>query len=282
MDASQTDLHTISNARARLASEPLRHITPLKLLGLYQQHTHCQWFGNALLATMPARESHYDCTTYPHATRIAYPALLANASADDIAACAQRISALARDERLICKTQEDTLIDALATHVQMKEVRALCNFLLPQIAPAASLSRPEWRQSAPHGRRALHATEIAPQVRPLLAAHGVYTDAELRTLFANGDARCHWIEAQGEVRAVALTFATTPTIHEIGSLYVAPQARRQGHARALVLAALAELQARGLTPRYVVDGANVPSIALAQACGLREAFRLRHFEMELL
>ena len=101
-------------------------------------------------------------------------------------------------------------------------------------------------------------------------------------MFADGSARCllSFGDDELEPAAIALIFPNTRTLHEIGSLYVAPDVRRAGHARALVRAALADVAARNLAVRYLVDATNVPSITLAQRCGLREVMRLEHWLAE--
>ena len=109
----------------------------------------------------------------------------------------------------------------------------------------------------------------------------VYSAGELDTMFADGSARCllrfDGDEADRHPLAIALSFPNTPTLHEIGSLYVAPLARRAGHASVLVHAALADVARRDLAARYVVDATNARSIELATRCGLREVMRLEHW-----
>jgi ribosomal protein S18 acetylase RimI-like enzyme len=112
---------------------------------------------------------------------------------------------------------------------------------------------------------------------PLLEAHNAYSRDELDGMFADGTARC-WLRFVGnEAVAALLTFANSKTLHEIGSLYVHPSARRAGHAQALVRAALDDIAARGLKVRYASDATNSASISLAQQCGLHEVLRAEHW-----
>ena len=96
-------------------------------------------------------------------------------------------------------------------------------------------------------------------------------------MFADGSARCLLRLVGDTPVTIALSFPNTQTLHEIGSLYVSPPARRTGHADALVRAALVDNASRSMRVRYVVDATNVPSITLAKRCGLREVMRLEHW-----
>jgi RimJ/RimL family protein N-acetyltransferase len=58
---------------------------------------------------------------------------------------------------------------------------------------------------------------------------------------------------------------------QIGALWTAPEARRQGLARAAILEAHRRHAAPGRRFWYVVDEDNAASIALAEACGYRLA-----------
>jgi ribosomal protein S18 acetylase RimI-like enzyme len=160
---------------------------------------------------------------------------------------------------------------ALVPTAHFKYERALCTFT---VAPDAGTSASRVAASA-HNVRVTPA--ITAEARPLLDAHDVYSAGELETMFADGNGRC-FVSFDGDSAvAVALSFPNSSLLYEIGSLYVAPDARRAGHASALVRAALADVAARGLTVRYVVDATNAPSIALAKRCGLREVMRLEHW-----
>jgi RimJ/RimL family protein N-acetyltransferase len=66
-------------------------------------------------------------------------------------------------------------------------------------------------------------------------------------------------------------------IWEIGGVYTAPEHRRKGYARQVVLAALAQLKARLLRPRYQVREDNLASCRLAESIGLVPFVVVEHF-----
>jgi ribosomal protein S18 acetylase RimI-like enzyme len=251
--------------RARLNIDPLRHITPLKMLGMYGARAECESFGNAHVLWMPGNTAQYDADNYPSAAWVVYPALAPDASAGDIDAAANRTLALANHQTICVKVSDERFIHALRARASVKRARALCTFLLDDATQT---------HSEPH---VSSSAQMTSPVSALSRVHGVYSEGELAAFFSSGESRGHWIEVDGEPVAVALTFPTTQAIHEIGGLHVLPHARRRGHAAALLRHAAHDLRSRGKTVRYVVDENNEPSIALANGCGLKEAFRLQHF-----
>ncbi len=261
-----------------LHQNELRHITPLKVLGLF----------GAQLRSLPLRvadevayllwsrrdASQYDSAKYPTADVVFYPALNVAPSAAILDVCARAILEEARGRTFVVKTIEPALVVALRTlapTARFNYERALCTFT---VAPDGGTSASGATTSAQNVRQT---PAITDEARPLLDAHNVYSAGELETMFADGNGRC-FVSFDGDVAVgVALSFPNSPSLYEIGSLYVAPVARRAGHASALVRAALADAAARGLSVRYVVGATNAPSIALAERSGLREVMRLEHW-----
>jgi len=268
---------------AQLQRDPLRHITPLKMHALYGDALRALPVGvtqhsrgaQAVLLIAPRAISQYDQANYANVEWVVMPALPADADGDLVDVVIEQILAATGGASFVVKTIDASVIEVLRSRLCSRRTpqyrRALCTF--------------GWAGSSPPDpRAALVSTSPTLPVNALalLQAHGVYSAAELGTLFADGSARCHVrLSAPGadkdDAVGVLLTFPNTPVIHEIGSLHVRADARRSGHARALLVAALADLYARGLTARYVVDATNAPSIALAEAVGLREQFRLAHW-----
>ena len=175
-------------------------------------------------------------------------------------------------DSFVVKTRERELIAALRLATPtLTYQRALCTFV-PSVEAERQFVSPD--NLASTTRMTDH---IPPEAHALLAAHDVYSKRELETMFADGSARCLLRLVGDTPVAIALSFPNTQTLHEIGSLYVSPPARRAGHAGTLVRTALADTARRGLNVRYVVDATNAPSIDLAKCCGLREVMRLEHW-----
>ena len=264
---------------AFLNEDELHHITPLKMLGLYREQLRIVPVNvgeeRAFLMLLPRAASQWATAKYPSASLVIFPALSAASSNTLIAACVAAILENSGAETFVVNTCALKLIAALRDAMPaLTYQRALLTFTPGCDAPGG-LASPAFNPSV---RVRAH---IPYEALALLAAHDVYSANELETMFADGSARCLLSvdveEADRPPVAVALAFPNTATLHEIGSLYVAPHARRAGHASALVRAALADIESRNLSVRYVVDATNVPSIELATRCGLREVMRLEHW-----
>ena len=268
---------------AQLWLDPLRQITPLKMYALYGAAIRLLPLsaadgtanaGGALLVS-PRSISQYDEANYRDVEWVVMPALPATADDAAIEACVTTILNATGGAPFVLKTIDTAIVSALQRRRQQPPSyrRALCTFGLPDARfHAGNLSDQSLRIAA----------HIPDAAWPLLRAHGVYSDAELSTLFADGRARCHVRFDAGhtpgaDAVGVLLTFPNTAAIHEIGSLHVNAGARRAGHARALLGSALADLQSRRLAVRYVVDATNTPSIGLAEGVGLQEQLRLEHW-----
>jgi ribosomal protein S18 acetylase RimI-like enzyme len=265
-----------------LEADELRHITPIKMLTMFgdAMNVHPVISDNerGYILVVRSALSQWDSAKYPHATFSVYVALPAQASDRLIETMATRMLLETRGEPFVVKTIEPRLVQRLQA---MNDARLPLHYRL-----ALLTFTPNERAVPQHAAYEVETTNAArnsrferiPDVaRPLLNAHNVYSNDELDAMFADGTARC-WLRFVGnDAAAVLLTFANSKSLHEIGSLYVHPSARRAGHAQALVHAALDDIAARGLKVRYVVDATNTASISLAQQCGLREALRAEHW-----
>lgn len=270
----------MTDFEAFLGGDVLRHITPLKMLGLYRDHARVVPLSaggeRAFLMLSPRAASQWDTAKYPSASLIVFPVLSVSPSEAMIKACVAAILENAGAATFVVKSCELALIAALrATLPEFSYQRALLTFTPG--GENATVFANETRVNS-----AVRVTAHVPaEARALLAAHDVYSVSELETMFSDGSARCSLSFDDGAAShrpvAILLSFPNTATLHEIGSLYVAPHARRAGHARALVHAALADVASRNLLVRYVVDATNAPSIELATRCGLREVMRLEHW-----
>lgn len=301
-------IHAPFNPLPLLSQHALRHITPLKMYGLYGALMRVVPVPSlqstdavaSVILVSPGAASQYDQTHYADVDWVVYPALPEDADAALVERCVDAVLTAVGDASFVVKTIDEPVVAALRGRLPERRApqyrRALCTFgVADDAAFTARSARHERIDHDDIEPRELSAATIRvsdhlpAEALPLLRAHAVYSETELITLFAEGAARCHLrfehppvnpADASGASPAavgVLLTFPNTPEIHEIGSLHVHHAARRAGHARALLASALDDLRRRQLTARYVVDATNAPSIALAQACGLQERLRLSHW-----
>ncbi len=299
---------TLAPLITQLMRDPFRHITPLKMASLYGTAVRviplrtgrASGESAALVMITPRAVSQYDQTHYADVDWVVYPALPEGADATLVAGCVGAVLMAVGDASFVVKTIDEAVVAALHERLPDRRApqyrRALCTFgVADDAAFTARSARHDGIDPDDIAPRELSAATIRvsdhlpAEALPLLRAHAVYSESELIALFAEGTARCHLrfahppanfadvSNASPAAVGVLLTFPNTPEIHEIGSLHVHRAARRAGHARALLASALDDLRRRRLTARYVVDATNTPSIALAQACGLQERFRLSHW-----
>lgn len=278
-DVTKHDKHMAAQRSALeslLAQDELRHITPLKMLGLYREHIRVVAVDvgteQAFLMLSPRAASQYDSAKYPSASLVVFPVLPVSPSAAMIEACVFSILENAGAETFVVKSCVLELIATLRLALPTVNCQRALLTLTPGDEDDAAFINPAYVTAVVQV-----ASHIPPDAFALLAAHDVYSASELETMFAEGSGRCLLSIHNNEAVAIALSFPNTPTLHEIGSLYVAPHARRSGHASALLRAALADMAARNLAVRYVVDATNAPSIELATRCGLRQVMRLEHW-----
>lgn len=262
-----------------LEEDELRHVSPLKMLLLFGDALKVFSVGagdeRGYVMTMPCAASHWASQHYPGVTWVVHIALREGASAELIAIAAERVLRDTQREPFVVVTVEPRLTSALQASGDARAPLAYRLALLTFVPTAATMAI-VCESVDGSIRNACH-TRVPDDARNLLASHNTASDRELETIFADGNARC-WVRfVDGEPVAVLLTFANSKSLHEIGSLHVAANYRRAGHARALVGAALADLRERGLSIRYVANATNEASIALAQQCGLRLALRSEHW-----
>jgi ribosomal protein S18 acetylase RimI-like enzyme len=268
-----------------LRNDELRHITPLKMFTLFGEALHVvpvrSTTKQGYVFIMPRAASQWDSEKYPSAMYSIYVALPVDADAELIAASASTVLRESAGQPFVIKTIEPKLIDALqnTNDARLPLRYQLALLTLTPTERHATLARRDIieNDSTSNGARSVCYDHIPHDAQTLLDAHDVYSASEMQTMFADASARC-WLRYVGDAPvAIALTFANSTTLHEIGSLYVRADARRAGHAEALVRAALHDLENRALKIRYVVDAENAASIALATRCGLQEALRSEHW-----
>ncbi len=266
---------------AFLESDPLRHITPLKILLMFGERVRVTRVEHdaesAFILMMRREESHWDSAHYPEATHVVYSAIGAAPSDAMIRKLASRIVLETGSEAFVLKTIEPRLIDALKSTSDARMPMSYRLALLTFVPNADPSNRASDAQNVSKLTQNVSYTSVPPEARELLSAHNGFSADELNTVFADGTARCWLRFVNDSPVALLLSFANSKSLHEIGSLHVSPHARRAGHARALVDAALADLRARELAARYLVDATNDASVALARGAGLNLTYRAEHW-----
>jgi len=90
---------------------------------------------------------------------------------------------------------------------------------------------------------------------------------------------CRWFVARSGPLPSAICFIQPNygAIWEISGVFVRPEARQRGLAKAVVAAAVHHLQGRGLTARYFVHDQNFASLGVVQSLGLTLRGQTQHF-----
>jgi ribosomal protein S18 acetylase RimI-like enzyme len=284
----------VDELRAFLEADELRHITPLKMLGLFgdalaiyrvdalaahQSEDSVTYRDRGYVLTMPRSMSQWASSKYPDHERIAYPAMPAHASDSLLDAAAQCVLRITERKPFVVNTVDTSLIARLQ---RASDARLPLSFRLALLTFVPNLEAADAPNSSKRDESIRSFAHIPADASSLLNAQNSYSDRELATMFADGTARCWLRYVDQSPVAVLLTFANSRTLHEMGSLHVQADARRSGHAQALVRAALDDMRLRGLKVRYVVEATNDASIALAERCGLREALRAQHWLSQVI
>ncbi len=116
-----------------LSQDELRHMTPLKMLGLYREHMRVVPISlcdeRAFLMVSPRAASQWDTANYPSASLVIYPVFSALPAAALIGVCARAIFEHVGAESFVVKSCDVPLIAALRTLCPtLTYQRALCTF----------------------------------------------------------------------------------------------------------------------------------------------------------
>lgn len=249
-------------ALAYLGRDPLRHITMLKLLHAYGPALDCHYVErggeSGVLLAYPPAVFPYDAATYP---------------------LAGRVLVLASDGPSVAEALLDLAppgVPLVLKVINPADRAALTRRLAPRLVNVfASYTSPPGSTWPPVDGVAVSG-ELDERCLAIFAAKG-HDSAEVRARFAAGQATSFTIYAGGEPTALCYIYQNYGPIWEVAGVYTDPGARRAGLGRRVVGAALHTLAARGLTPRYQVHAANLPSVALAEALGLTRFVTIEHF-----
>ncbi|AIQ52962.1 GNAT family N-acetyltransferase [Paenibacillus sp. FSL R7-0331] len=243
-----------------LRSNPLKNITPLKMLTAYHQvmDSHLLEQGKewGVVLLLPADAYYYDRKIYPEAN---YVVLMDYTSPELLPDLIGRIPA---DARLVFKLQEEAG-EAIAPYFPLTPVRRFYSY---SSVPGHSY--------IPDGQ-AIVSSRLDERLLPLWMENG-YTTVEIEEYFQDG---AFSVALYGGVTPLStcIVFRNEEQIWEIGAVHTAASGRRQGLAARVLRTALHHTLERGYIPRYQVQDTNTPSIRLAEASGLKLAVKLQHW-----
>lgn len=252
----------VSEAVARLEREPLRNIVLLKHIEAFRDHVSLTQVSIdrsvATLVLLSTCASAYDRETYPEAT---FAALI---SSDGPELTRRLIESVPRQHPIVFKLGSDADRDVVADHFPISRATSFLSFTAREPAAFVADDGVSVTISASEAMLDLFESQGHPKewLRPLLSSGHAFTCV---------------LEQDGEPRSVCLAFENHRQIWEVGGVVTPVQHRGRGLASRVVRRSLAELQRRGLVPRYQVREDNLPSIRLAASVGLRQFLQLTHF-----
>jgi hypothetical protein len=261
---------TLADVITYLKNDPFKNVVHLKMLDAYADQM--SWYGetpaglggsisspaqggSGVALLLPAAAHPYDARSYPDADWIV---LLATAQAE---AADRLVAQLPRDKRLVFK-----LVDELSKAAVLRAfpARRVTGFISYTLQAGEFLCDP----------RVVVSRELDERLLPLFQSNG-YTWPELEHDFSQGSVSFS-IFAEAPL-STCYIFKNYERIWEIGGVHTATAHRRQGLAKKVVAAALAELLATGRIPRYQVNEANLSSRAVAEGLGMQPFVVTEHF-----
>jgi GNAT superfamily N-acetyltransferase len=238
-----------------------KNIIILKYLQSYGQYAEC-WYSEhhdqrGVLMILPTRYSPFDYQLYPDADYLALPVFSDPQIGTDL------IRHLPQG-RIAWKMPSEYEHTIVQQYYPLTRTLAYLSYRIkPQqhFAPIADIVIRE------------HADQACLD---LYAQQGHDPD-EVREMFEQGHAfSCSKYQGDKPVCS-SYIHQNYQNIWEVGGLYTIPEARRQGFAKQVVQTALAEIQHRGLTARYVAHESNVASQQLARELGLEQFLTISHY-----
>lgn len=248
-----------------LNQNPLKNIVLLKMLAAYPADCQCfyaeQGTDRGVLLLLPTPVVPYDRHIYPSTT---YLVLL---STTGLAMTEAILPFIPRNCQLICKLMDAHDQIALRQVFHLQRTMAFVSYTA---APGSEFTAD---------------AEVSVATQPDEACWAIYGSqgherASIEPLFALQEAIAFACYADATPLSACFAYRNYGAIWEIGSVYTAENARRQGYARRLVQTALHVLLAQQRIPRYQVHEQNAPSLALAEALGLDRFLTMEHFLAE--
>lgn len=248
-----------------LNQNPLKNIVLLKMLAAYPTASRCYFMeqgkDQGVLVLLPTPVVPFDRHTYPST---AYVVLLSTTGPTMTEAL---LPFIPRDCNLVFKLMDAHDQAVLRQVFSLQRVTAFLSY------------------TAAAGSQFLADAAVRVSVTPDEACLAIYARQghereSVQHLFRTQQAIAFACYADATPVSTCFVYRNYETIWEIGGVYTAENARRQGYARRIVQTALHALLAQQRIPRYQVHEQNRPSIAVAETLGLYRFLTIEHFLSE--
>ncbi|KKC48880.1 hypothetical protein VE23_20250 [Paenibacillus sp. D9] len=254
------DRPTSASITARLQSDPLLHITLLKMLesfgGGMTAHMAEEGEQWGALLLLPAELNAYDRLTYPEASHAGF---LAGNSDSLLLGLLDR---LPESGRFVFKLQLPRFKAILASRFRLEKARGFYTYTAGDTA-----------FQAPLDGRIVETSGVDDG----LASFWTPPEAEELLGYINKGARLFALYEGDEPASVCAAFPNFGPIWEIGFLRTRERFQGRGLAKQVVSAAMASIGKDGRIARYHVLETNEASIKVAESVGLSRAVHLEHF-----
>jgi ribosomal protein S18 acetylase RimI-like enzyme len=251
---------TVQDAIYYLERDVLRNIVPLKMITAFPDaarvHHVSSATGQGVLVLLSASAFDYDRETYP---TVRFVALV---SSDDVKITRELIEFVPHDEKIVFKLASARDLEVIRASFDLERTRGFLSFT----------SSRSFTSDAGVGLT----LEPSDAVFELFASQGHHR-AWLEPLLISTRALACVLEQDGAPVSVCFAFQNYGHVWEIGGVLTAPESRGRGLAGRVVRTALAELEVRGLKPRYQVIKSNTASIRLAESLGLTHFLSIEHW-----
>lgn len=248
-----------------LKSNPLKHLTTLKYLLLYQDKITISLIEDslkwALLVTIPTEFLSYDSVTYPYANQ----AIFLNGTSDQL-----KYDLLEKlpNNNYILRLNENLNLSVLRNRFQVTTGNSYVSYSCSSIDDS-------FKDSIVPGN-----PDITNEAINIIKRNG-YTEPEIRKFFNNGAVWFGHIK-DGIIRSICFIYRNYADIWEIAGVHTPETERMKGYARIVVTSALTYILERSLIPRYEADVRNINSIKLAENLKMKQFLRIDHFLLSSL
>ncbi len=243
-----------------LKSDPLKHLTTLKYLSLYQDKLTVSLVEGsqkwALLVTIPTQILSYDTTTYPYANR----AIFLNGTSEQLK---YKLLETLPKSNYVLRLNESLDLDNLINRFDISKGNSYISYSCSSIDDS-------FKDIIVPGN-----TNITDEAIDIIKRNG-YIESDIRKYFNNGAVWFGFIK-DNRIRSICFIYQNYDNIWEIAGVHTPETERKKGYARIVVTSALTYILERKLTPRYVTDIRNIYSIQLAESLQMKQFLRINHF-----